>query len=146
MSGNGSVASTSDANTKLTIAPGETVNLQWSYNYRGCPKSATASVTNNRVVPVARPSISCKPTLTLDANSLQSGETGWWTSANESVTSFTGGQWTSPDGSTYKGADRTMYNATVAGLQPGVNKFKWHLDNGICKDEVAVLYLFGSKC
>lgn len=119
VSGNASVGSPTDPGSSITIGNGGNVTLQWEISSPGCPTSTDQLLIT--VNPAPTPSNAgtdqtiCSTTTALSANSPVSG-TGTW-----QVLSGTGNFST-----------LNQPNASVTGLQSGLNVFAWVIDNGLC--------------
>ena len=99
----------------------------WTVQENICSKSSTVTINNNMPVANAGTDITtCFDNVVLPASpeDVAAGETGYWEKigGNGIVT------------------NSTQYNSTVTNLSPGINTFRWTVENGTCSnsDEVTV--------
>lgn len=129
VSGSGSFASSSNANTTVSnLGVGDNV-FKWTIETASCPETSSevtiTRVGNVTVADAGDDESVCSSSTTLSANSVASGETGTWSVVSGSG-SFT---------------DASNPTTSVTGLGDGENIFEWTIANGTCpssSDEVSI--------
>lgn len=125
ISGTGTFANSLQTNTYVSNVSLGTNIYRWSVNFDICSNYDDANVINNYITTNAgTDQIVCGTTSTLNANQLQTGETGSWEVLE--------------GGGTVLNINHN--NSEVENLATGNNRFKWEITKGICtaNDEVTI--------
>lgn len=125
ISGTGTFANSLQTNTSVSNVGLGTNVYRWTVKFDICSNYDDVNVINNYVTTNAGPDqIVCGTTSTLNANPLQTGESGSWEvlEGGGSVLNI------------------NQNNSVVENLQSGNNRFKWEITKGICtaNDEVTI--------
>jgi len=122
--GSGATIVTPTLNTSDVTGMGTGVHtFRWTVTHTvsGCFDDDDVDITNNTVVAVARDITICGTDVNLDADPLNAGETGLWTTGGTATITAPGNP-----------------NSFVTGLSDGANTFNWELTKGGCTDDIDI--------